>query len=647
MGRFIAELEADGDVVTIRLEELDEAASTELVESVASERLSASALREVVGLAGGNPFFLVELTADYVADRTPERRGDGAPLPLSVRQMIARRIRELDPVAKQIVSGLSVFVHPTSLGRLTRMTGFAREECVDGLETLQKLRLVDWAEGGVSCRHDIVRRAVYDGLSPARRSLLHGRIAEMLESEPGDPPKDQLALHYYKAGERELALKYALEAADEAEASGGNAEEIRYVTMAVELSKPRDRPTLHRRLAHLYHLDRDLKGAEEWLPVALADALAEGDEGGALDLESTLVEVRSETGSMDVEEALRRLALIEARARSGGLPEALVESLERRIRILDREGRWAEITEVLRRGEVLSLDSDPAAACGLHCLLSTKLFFGEASEALGHARRAVDIAKDAGVPRLKLRAFTRMLVVLSHLGKLDTDEGRRVVGEAFSVSKDSGDVLARYLIRANVGVWYLDTGQLDLARSSFGRIQAEAEKSQARRPRLELAVNFGELALLEGDFDQALALFQQARLALYERAPFYARAFVLAGEGMSLLRIGRIRAAKEISEQLEGAPLVWHSDQVLWVDFLGEIEAKQGRWEGADDLLREHELKLEGRLPVLWLKLRLARTRRLRRWRPEAAVGLAEEGRDFAASLGLVVRQGQFERLVA
>ena len=107
VGRFISELESGGDVVTIHLEELDETASIELVESVASHRLSEAARHEVVGLAGGNPFFLVELTADYVADRTPERRGDGVPLPLSVRQMIARRIRELDPVAKQLVSGLS------------------------------------------------------------------------------------------------------------------------------------------------------------------------------------------------------------------------------------------------------------------------------------------------------------------------------------------------------------------------------------------------------------------------------------------------------------------------------------------------------------------------------------------------------------
>ena len=249
VGRFISELESGGDVVTIHLEELDETASIELVESVASHRLSEAARHEVVGLAGGNPFFLVELTADYVADRTPERRGDGVPLPLSVRQMIARRIRELDPVAKQVVSGLSVFVHHMSLGRLTRMTGFAREECVDGLETLQRLRLVDWAEGGVSCRHDIVRRAVYDGLSPARRSLLHGRIAEMLESEPGDPPKDQLALHYYKAGERELALKYALEAADEAEASGGNEEVRTALSLALRVSNGITRARVGARLS--------------------------------------------------------------------------------------------------------------------------------------------------------------------------------------------------------------------------------------------------------------------------------------------------------------------------------------------------------------------------------------------------------------
>ena len=468
---------------------------------------------------------------------------------------------------------------------------------------------MDWAEGGVSCRHDIVRRAVYDGLSPARRSLLHGRIAEMLESEPGDPPKDQLALHYYKAGERELALKYALEAADEAEASGGNAEEIRYVSMAIELSRPKDRRSLHRRLAQLLHLDRDLPGAEEWLPVALADAQAADDEGAVLDLESTLIEVRSETGSIGVEEALVRLKHIEERARCSNLLGVLVESLERRIRILDREGRWAEIAGVLNEEESLLPKLEPPAACALHCLLSTKLFFGEVSDALGHARQAVALSEGRVWCDLSCGPTLAYWCILAPR-EARYSPGKDLVREAFSVSKNSGDVLARYLIRANVGVWYLDTGQLDLAKSSFRRMQDETEKSQARRPRLELAVNLGELALSEGNFDDALTLFREAQSALYERAPFYARAFVTAGEGMSLLRLGHLRGAIQVADDLAPPPLVWHSDQVLWVDFLGELRAKQGEWESADELLRDHELKLAGRLPVLWLKLRLARTQR-------------------------------------
>ena len=647
--RFLRELEADPLVVSICLEELREGPSLELAGSVASERLSDGELTEVVSLAGGNPFFLIELTADYVTDRTPERRGDGVPLPTSIRQVISRRTRELDPVAKQVVAALAVLARPASLGRLTRVTGCAREECVEALERLQDVRLVEWSDGGVSCRRDIVRRAVYEDLSEARRAFLHGKIAEMIRTEPGDPPKDQLALHFFRAGEAELALRYALEAADEAEVSGSNSAGIRYTSMAIGLTQNSDqKAALHRRMARLHHLNRDLVEAETWLARAVEDAQAQPRLGSSIELESQLVEVRAETGSIRAPDALQRLLRLEQESREQGCNDVLLQIMERQLRILDRLGRLAEICDLLEKVEVYLGDVPPRSECALHCMLAIKLFFGDARAALEHGRMAVGLVREHGLDELRLRAYNRHIMLLSQSGRLHGDEGERIVAEALAGSKHSGDVLERYLIRANIGVWYLDTGQLDRARFHFLEIGKEVAKSKARRPRFELAVNLGELALQESDFGTALTRFSEAREMLSERTPFYARSFANAGFGLSLLRLGRLREAFGLREDIDEPPTVWHSDQVLWVHYLCEVEAKKGTWESADELVRVHEQAILERLPVLWLKLRLVRIRMLRRSPMSSpTAGLAEEGRDLAIRLGLRVRAEEFGRLFA
>ena len=644
VGRLTAELESDGAVLAMRLEELDQAASTQLVESVALRSLSESARREVVGLAGGNPFFLIELTADYMANRTPQRMRNGVPLPLSVRQMITRRVRELDMVSKQIVSGLSAFVHPCSLGRLTRMTGFAREECVDGLETLQRLRLVDWAGGGVSCRHDIVRRAVYDDLSPARRALLHGRIAEMLESEPGNPPKDQLALHYYQAGERELALRYALEAADEAEVSGSNEEMISALRLAIATSEGECKTRIRARLAVALFDSRHLADSIDHARNALLSCDHLTDDL-RIALELNVANAERLLGLKTPRETLQTLTRLGFEALSHEAEELYLDVLDTKLHVLDRAGESEYAAALINSVANNDPFSSDKAQCKALSIQMMAYLFGEVDKGLEAGRQAVALARRSGLQSERLRALHRFLLGLLLAGQLESDEGRGVVAESLECASASGDLVSHALLLSNLASWYLSVADCERANMFLSRLEERIAATDSPSLRFLCHANRGGLHLEMGNTDQAIAsLAMASNVADAAVSPHQYRLFqaILA---MAEMEAGRIGEAARISADLD-VPSSWVADE-SWIFILhGRLAARQGYPGRAVEILEGGMRLSEGKMPVAWLRMASDLMRLSRR----AGVdhdGLAQQALDLASALRLPYLAERFRASVS
>jgi predicted ATPase len=57
--------------------------------------------------------------------------------------------------------------------------------------------------------HDVTREVIEAELGAARRLVLHRRIAEALEAQPGEPPVELLAYHYERSGVHEQAGDHA------------------------------------------------------------------------------------------------------------------------------------------------------------------------------------------------------------------------------------------------------------------------------------------------------------------------------------------------------------------------------------------------------------------------------------------------------
>lgn len=168
-----------------------------LTEDGAAPLLAAEPSRErrrrIYVESGGNPFFIEELLR---APASPEQRAavpriphDSPQIPSRVAAAINEELRRMPDDPRRMLEGAAVVGEPFE-------PEFAAEAAsVPGdvaLELLDDLVARDWIRSGAAprlfrFRHPIVRRAIYDAITPGRRIALHRRAADALASR-GAPP---------------------------------------------------------------------------------------------------------------------------------------------------------------------------------------------------------------------------------------------------------------------------------------------------------------------------------------------------------------------------------------------------------------------------------------------------------------------------
>ena len=203
---------------------LDRDATAALVEHIVGVEASQDYIDEVHRRTGGNPFFSSEVARLQLSRGTPT----GA-IPPAVRQVLEHRLARLRQESFELLQVASVVGSP-HIGILAGITG-RREPDIAAL-------LIEPADAGVivagAFAHDLMREALYLGMSPAQRATLHRQVAEHLQ---GAGPAE-LARHWSLAsGEdaRMHAAELAIVAGDMAVAGLAHEQAIAHYRMALEL----------------------------------------------------------------------------------------------------------------------------------------------------------------------------------------------------------------------------------------------------------------------------------------------------------------------------------------------------------------------------------------------------------------------------
>ncbi len=236
------ELQAHGLCQDLPLEYLTEEAVTQYLDLKipglhAPKRLA----RLIHRRTEGNPLFMVNLV-DYLIDEQVlvESQGEWhlrsglddieSGVPENIKQLIEKQIERLTPDERTVLEGASVVgmeCSSVAIGAgLEQPTAWVEERCealVRRYQFLSPARLVELPDGTITPRykftHVLYLDVPYGLLPPMRRAQIHRRVGQCGEAIYGDRVSEiaaELAMHFEQGRDTSRAVKYLLQAADNA-----------------------------------------------------------------------------------------------------------------------------------------------------------------------------------------------------------------------------------------------------------------------------------------------------------------------------------------------------------------------------------------------------------------------------------------------
>ncbi len=440
---WVQEERAAGRAVEVELAPLDAEAAAEML---GLEPSRAAALNR---LAGGNPFFLLQLA------REPDPSGS--------RSVIQGRLAAASTCARELAALAAVAGEAYRLERAIALLGAPPLVVAEASDELERLGL--FRRGRVA--HDLVAEAILEGLSPEVRAHWHRRLAETLEDEA---PAAALAEHWLAAGEPAVAARYWQRAAFEAERAFAYREALALFARALahtpedeqdarEMETFIPRYRIHLALA-------DWKGARELLARAGAFARARG---------LTWLVDRVELGHADLD--FRQGRFQEALARATRLleaghldPDAQAHAHYLRAVALQALGRHRETAEACRRALAAGGEGWEMNAWALNTLAIAEMHLGRLAEARRLNGEALRRFREEKNPVGEANALRVLAELAGREGR--DDEAERLFEEALALARRTGhQIVLSFVLAAAL--------RHHRARGREDRVRALAEEGAA------------------------------------------------------------------------------------------------------------------------------------------------------------------------
>lgn len=325
------------------------------------------ALRDaLVAETDGNPFFIRELVRHLVETGVLEEDDAGrwsvdediadVGLPASLREVIGERVARLGANTARLLTFASVIGHEFDIGVLATVAQMEPFDVLEGVDSAIEASLViDRGGERFSFAHALLRRSLYDELSPTRRSYMHSKVASAIEAFASDDPTraGELAHHWLNATVPRVvdkALEWTKRAGDFALSRLAPNEALRWYEEALTL--------LER------HATNDARTRCEIL-VGRGDAQR---QSGDPDHRQTLLDAARLAIDLDETDLLVRAVLANTRgmfANAGNVDTERVELLEEAARRTEgwSDGRRARVVALL--AAELAFDIDHVRRRGL------------------------------------------------------------------------------------------------------------------------------------------------------------------------------------------------------------------------------------------------------------------------------------------
>jgi len=176
-------------------------------------RRAGRASSSVYAVTGGNPLLVTEVLA-----------ATDSAVPATVRDLVLSRLSALSPEGRE-AAGFVAVVPSQAEPALLASRGAGVEECLAG-------GVLSATADGVAYRHELLRRAVEQELSPVRRAALHADVLAQLAARAGVDPA-RLVHHAHHAGDAAAVLRWAPVAAVRAAGVGANKQAAAHYELAL------------------------------------------------------------------------------------------------------------------------------------------------------------------------------------------------------------------------------------------------------------------------------------------------------------------------------------------------------------------------------------------------------------------------------
>ncbi|HLO31354.1 MAG TPA: BTAD domain-containing putative transcriptional regulator [Anaerolineales bacterium] len=281
---------------TVNLHPLSKKASARIVDHMLGRAAAPALVEALHEIAEGNPFFIQEITRSLLKSDRLEEREDGWILkpeadlraPTDLEGLLRERVTRLGAAVESVLTSAAVLGREFDFELLHLLTGLPDGDLLDALDAALAAHLLEETDVGYRFHHGLIRRALYNSLSRARRARLHSRAGEAIEASFALRPNgltpyiEDLAYHFNLSDRRDHALDYLIQAGQKAaslyalEVAVGHFEQALGLMDALVLTDPARRWMILECLGRWNTILANTPRAVEYLERAIALPAADG-----------------------------------------------------------------------------------------------------------------------------------------------------------------------------------------------------------------------------------------------------------------------------------------------------------------------------------------------------------------------------------
>jgi class 3 adenylate cyclase/tetratricopeptide (TPR) repeat protein len=483
---------------------LDESQSRTLVGNLLHiEDLPEKVRALILKKAEGNPFFVEEVIRSLLDSKLVVRENshwratreiENIAVPDTLAGVITARLDRLGDDSKRVVQTASVIGREFQQDILSQVSEAPRG--VDGaLGDLRRRELILekslLPERAFLFKHALTHETAYASLLLSKRHELHRRVAECLERADKERV-DDIARHFWEAGEKLRALPYLAEAGERAIRAYAIAEATGYFSQALQIIQTGE-------------------GADPSLRSGQAPSTPPGVAGQALARRVYEGLGRARMLASDLMGAVENYQAMLGVARERGDVPMQVSALNKLSDCLVYLGRFEEVEKNLLEAERLGREYRDRPGLvelyTLRCGMCT--FSGDFEGAVKYLGESVEIGRELNVKEQMAFGLAHTANTLMFMTRFD--EAWQTAQEAYQVAQEVGDLqhLSEVLL-SPMAAYHLRNGDLDAAR----RV-AEAGTNMGAKVGLAYPTcvgdwTLGSLAHMRGEYERAIAHYQKS-----------------------------------------------------------------------------------------------------------------------------------------